>query len=62
LRRALAEHELSVSGVSALPNDAGVSVRILGSSAYVVEQARTIAWDAARKALFDVPAPNLRKA
>ncbi len=62
LREALAEHEQSVSGVSALPNGAGVSVRTLGPSAYVVEQARTIAWDATRKALFDVPAPNLRKA
>jgi urease accessory protein len=62
LRSALGAHEYSVSGVSTLPNAAGVSVRILGSSAYVVEQARTIAWDAVRKALFGVPAPNLRKA
>ena len=62
LRVALAADEHSVSGVSTLPNGAGVSVRILGSSAYIVERARTIAWDTARKALFGVPAPNLRKA
>ncbi len=62
LRQALASHDQSISGVSALPNDAGVSVRILGSTAYIVERARTIAWDAARQALFGVPAPNLRKA
>ncbi len=62
LREALAGHEHSVSGVSALPNDAGVSVRILGTTAYMVERARTIAWDAARKAIIGVPAPNLRKA
>lgn len=62
LRDALAEHEATVSGVSILPNDAGVSVRILGPTAYSVERARTIAWDTARRALFGVPAPNLRKA
>jgi urease accessory protein len=62
LRAALAEHEESVSGVSTLPNGAGVSVRTLGASAYIVERARTIAWDAARRTLFGVPAPNLRKA
>jgi urease accessory protein len=62
LRAALADHEESVSGVSTLPNGAGVSVRTLGATAYVVERARTIAWDVARRALFDVPAPHLRKA
>jgi urease accessory protein len=62
LRSALDEHDSTVCGVSTLPNHAGVSVRMLGSTAYLVEQARTIAWDAARKALFGVPAPNLRKA
>lgn len=62
LRSALAEHDLSVSGVSTLPNGAGVSIRTMGKSAYIVEQARTIAWNASRQALFGVPAPNLRKA
>lgn len=62
LRNALDEHESTISGVSTLPNDAGASVRILGVSAYAVERARTIAWDAARRMLFGVPAPNLRKA
>lgn len=62
LRSALANHDSTVSGVSTLPNESGVSVRILGSTAYLVEQARRIAWDAARMALLGVPAPNLRKA
>lgn len=62
LRSALAQHESTVSGVSTLPNDAGVSVRILGSTAYLVEQARKIGWDAVRRALIGAPAPNLRKA
>jgi urease accessory protein len=62
LRAALNEHESTVCGVSTLPNGAGASVRILGSTAYLVERARTIAWDAARRAIFGVPAPNLRKA
>lgn len=62
LRSALAKHDETVSGVSTLPNGAGVSVRTLGATAYLVERARTIAWDAARRALFGAPAPNLRKA
>ena len=49
-------------GVSTLPNEAGISVRIVGTSAYHVERARTIAWNAARLALLGAPAPSLRKA
>lgn len=62
LRAALADVPRTVSGVSELPNDAGVSVRTLGDNGTVVERARTVAWNAARQALFGVPAPNLRKA
>ena len=62
LRSALAEVPRTVSGVSELPNGAGLSVRTLGENGTVVEQARTVAWNVARQVLFGVPAPNVRKA
>jgi urease accessory protein len=62
VRCALDADDQTVSGVSELPNGAGISVRILGSSAHAVDRARTVAWDAARLALIGAPAPNLRKA
>jgi urease accessory protein len=62
VRDALDGEDQTVSGVSELPNGAGISVRILGSSAYAVDQARTVAWNAARLALIGAPAPNMRKA
>lgn len=51
-----------LSGVSELPNGCGVTVRLLGPTGAAVERARTVAWDAARRALLGVPAPSLRKA
>jgi urease accessory protein len=62
VRAALDEDDHTLSGVSELPNGAGISVRILGATAYAVDLARTVAWNAARLALLGVPAPNLRKA
>jgi urease accessory protein len=62
VRDALEDDPHTLSGVSELPNGAGISVRILGSSAHFVERARTTAWNAARLELLGVPAPNLRKA
>lgn len=62
LRSALAGVPRTVSGVSELPNGAGVSVRIVGDTGTVVERARLVAWNAARQALFGVPAPDMRKA
>ncbi len=62
VRGALEGDDQTVSGVSELPNGSGLSVRILGSSAYAVDRARTVAWNAARMALIGAPAPNLRKA
>jgi urease accessory protein len=53
---------VTISGVSELPNGCGVSVRILGRTGAAVERARTVAWNAARMALLGVPAPDLRKA
>lgn len=62
VRAALEEDDRTISGVSELPNGAGISVRILGTSAYAVDLARTVAWNAARLELIGAPAPNLRKA
>jgi urease accessory protein len=61
VRAALEEDAQTVNGVSELPNRAGISIRILGSSAYYVDRARTTAWNAAREALIGAPAPNMRK-
>lgn len=62
LRSALADVPRTISGVSELPNGAGVSVRMLGDTGAVVERARVVAWNAARQTLFGVPAPDMRKA
>lgn len=65
LRDALASDPQSdactMTGVSELPNDCGVSMRILGKHGSTVERARTVAWNAARVALLGVPAPAMRK-
>jgi urease accessory protein len=65
LRTALAEDETEggsvLTGVSELPNDAGVSVRMLGASGSVVDRARTTTWNAARQHLLGVPAFDVRK-
>lgn len=50
-----------VTGVSELPNDAGVCVRMLGATGSVVERARSTAWNAARQYLLGVPAFDVRK-
>lgn len=50
-----------LAGVSALPGDAGVAVRVLGHSSIAVGAAMHSAWDEARLALVGVPAPDLRK-
>jgi urease accessory protein len=62
VRTALEGDAHTMSGVSELPNDCGISVRILGTSAGQVDRMRTVAWNAARIALIGVPAPNMRKA
>jgi urease accessory protein len=50
-----------LAGVSELPNDSGVSVRLLGLTSKSVRAALTSVWDAARLALLGAPAPDLRK-
>lgn len=62
VRSALEGDIQTICGVSELPNDCGISVRILGTSARHVDRMRTAAWNAARIALVGAPAPNLRKA
>jgi urease accessory protein len=48
-------------GVSELPNDCGVSVRVLGPDSSAVQAALHAAWTAARLAVLGAPAPDLRK-
>jgi urease accessory protein len=60
LRDTLSDQNV-LAGVSALPNDCGVSVRFLGDTSRVVRAALTNAWNAARLALLGAPAPDLRK-
>jgi urease accessory protein len=61
LRTALSAHPDVLSGVSDLPNDSGVSVRLLGPTSRAVQAALRAAWNAARLELLSAPAPNLRK-
>lgn len=48
-------------GASSLPGECGAWVRILGSHSPDVDRAMVAAWDAARRLLVGVPAPNMRK-
>ncbi|MFC7076042.1 urease accessory protein UreD [Haloarcula halophila] len=49
------------AGASALPNDAGVSVRALGHRAETVTATLRAAWNHARQELLGAPAPSGRK-
>ncbi|MFD7922174.1 urease accessory protein UreD [Streptomyces sp. NPDC059740] len=48
-------------GVSVLPDDSGAWARILSSDSPAVTRAVRAAWDAVRRLLIGVPAPDLRK-
>ncbi|WP_327302752.1 urease accessory protein UreD [Streptomyces sp. NBC_01298] len=48
-------------GVSVLPQDCGAWVRVLGEHTEPVTRALGAAWDAVRRRLIGVPAPDLRK-
>ncbi|MEU3562607.1 urease accessory protein UreD [Kitasatospora sp. NPDC006786] len=48
-------------GVSVLPQDSGAWLRLLGSDTRAVAAALRAAWDAVRRLLIGVPAPQLRK-
>ncbi|OMC38913.1 hypothetical protein A5740_02345 [Mycobacterium sp. GA-1841] len=50
-----------LAGVSALPSECGVGVRILGHSTRSVAAAVRVGWQSARLALLGAPAPDLRK-
>jgi urease accessory protein len=50
-----------VAGVSELPNECGVWVRLMGRTSAHVRQALHAAWDEARLALTGMPAPDRRK-
>jgi len=49
------------TGVTALPNDAGVAVRALGDRAETVQDALRAAWDHARRDLIGAAPPPGRK-
>jgi urease accessory protein len=49
------------TGASTLPNDAGVWVRVLGQRTESVIESVHAAWDEARRALIDAPAPEMRR-
>lgn len=49
------------AGATALPNDAGAMVRVLGANTEPVRGAMRAAWDEARQALVGAPAPTRRK-
>ncbi|MFB6522248.1 urease accessory protein UreD [Streptomyces sp. NPDC056401] len=48
-------------GVSVLPQDCGAWVRVLGEHTEAVTRALGAVWDAVRRRLIGVPAPDLRK-
>lgn len=48
-------------GVSILPGDCGAWVRVLGDVSPTVTEAMRLAWDAVRRLLIGVPAPDVRK-
>ncbi|MFP5346133.1 MAG: urease accessory protein UreD [Actinomycetes bacterium] len=50
-----------LAGVTALPFDAGVVVRILGTSSIPVRKALLVAWDTARRHVVGAPAPDRRR-
>ncbi|MFF2141547.1 urease accessory protein UreD [Kitasatospora sp. NPDC058190] len=60
LHEALAGRGL-LYGVSVLPQDGGAWLRLLGSDSRVCAAALRTAWDAVRRLLIGVPAPELRK-
>jgi urease accessory protein len=51
----------SAAGATALPNDAGAVVRVLGDTAEDVRERLRAAWDRARRDLLGAPAPPRRK-
>lgn len=57
----VAEHPGVLAGVSTLPAECGVGVRILGHTAAPVRRVMRAAWQAARIAVLGAPVPDLRK-
>ncbi|MFC3690232.1 urease accessory protein UreD [Aquipuribacter hungaricus] len=61
LAAALAGAHDVLAGASELPAGCGASVRVLGMTSAAVAAAVRTTWDAARRRLIGVPAPDLRK-
>jgi len=62
LHHCLASQPEVLAGVSELPNGSGVAVRLVAYTSAAMRAAMRLAWNEARLALVDVPAPDLRKA
>jgi urease accessory protein len=61
LHERVADREGVRAGATALPNDAGAMVRVLGDDTEPVRRAMRAAWDEARQRLVGAPAPTRRK-
>jgi urease accessory protein len=61
LRAALDGRPQVLAGVTELPNECGVGVRLLGTTSAAVRTGLTAAWAAARLHLLGAPLPDLRK-
>jgi urease accessory protein len=61
LYQPLATQKEVIVGVSELPNNCGVFIRILGHNSIAVGAVMQLAWNEARLALLNLPAPDLRK-
>lgn len=57
---AVVSDRAGLAGATGLPNGAGTVVRALGDRAETVRETLTAAWDRARRALVDAPAPPRR--
>jgi urease accessory protein len=61
LYQSLAAQKEVIVGVSELPNNCGAFIRILGHTSITVGAVMQLAWNEARLALLNLPAPDLRK-
>ncbi|HET7061753.1 MAG TPA: urease accessory protein UreD [Nitrosospira sp.] len=61
LHDALAAETDVLAGISELPNKCGVFARIMGHTSAIIEAAMKRVWGEARRVLFNLPVPDLRK-
>jgi urease accessory protein len=61
LSQSLAAQKEVIAEISELPNNCGAFIRILGHTSITVGVVMQLAWNEARLALLNLPAPDLRK-